>query len=169
LRPVPWPRNSDATAIFDSSQAPVPSGASATHDRSAVEFGDQDRSAGVDVGSDRVVELPVVAFLKDEGPRDPLVIEGAKRRGISSVFQHPNRHAVAVGHQGQIASIPPAIGRRLQALRGIRVVAYLCRGPAVKCGRVGVVVVSGCGLCGGGGRARGRPGLSRCSTLWSAT
>jgi hypothetical protein len=34
-------------------------------DRSAVEFRDQDRSAGVDMDSDRVRELPAVPFLKD--------------------------------------------------------------------------------------------------------
>src|ERR1019366_7067281 len=33
-------------------------------------------------------------------------------------------------------------------------------------GRIGLLVVSGCGWCGGlVRRARGRPGLSRCSTL----
>ena len=47
-------------------------------------------------------------------------------------------------------------------------VAYLWRGWSVK-RAAGVLVVSGCGLWGWGVRARGRPGLSRCSTGWSAT
>jgi hypothetical protein len=66
--------------------------------------------------------LPVVAFLRTKYRAIHSSLR-ARNAAASAASFSPNRHAVAVSHQGHIASIPPAIGRRLQALRAIRVAA----------------------------------------------
>jgi hypothetical protein len=77
------------------------------------------------------------------------------------------RSAEFVSHRARLEGVYATASRGTSRVgRAERAVAYLCRGLLVKGGTWLLVVVSDCGWCGGlVVRARGRPGLSRCSTL----
>jgi serine/threonine-protein kinase len=71
--------------------------------------------------------------------------------------------SIADSQACQVARLPPSRGSSRVAEAGWAV-AYLCRVPFVKGGAWLLVVVSGCAWWSVVVRARGRPGLSGCST-----